>query len=129
VTTGELLQDVVAIFAILTVVVGVAGWVARKLNKSRQREIDDRIAAAEKRRAKEQQDTPVEKELRARIGELKQSLADQGDQHRQEIAALRTEHDREITDIRRTFTAELDTLRAQLTEAYRTRPNAAGGTA
>lgn len=128
-STGDVIQDVVGVLTIIGIVTGFATWLFRRLNKSRQREIDERIAAADKRREREQeQGTPVERILQKQVDELKQELADVRAQHRQEIDDLRAEHDREITDLRRQWLSDTEALRAQITEAYRTRPNAAGGT-
>ena len=48
-TTGELISDGVGVLTMLAIVTGFAGWLFRRLNKSRQREIDERIAAADER--------------------------------------------------------------------------------
>jgi chromosome segregation ATPase len=118
---GVLIADTLGVLSILAIVAGGVRWMSRTLNRTREKEIDERLRVVLQRRAAEQQEgSPVEKELRRQLEELKQEFREARDLHRSEIAELREEHDREISKL----TTEIDVLRGQLREAYRTRPNA-----
>ena len=57
--------------------------------------------------------------LRQDVTAMRAQLAAKDD----EVAQLRARHDRELNDVREQLTTEVESLRAQLSEAYRDRPN------